>query len=208
MQCFIFLIYMLQIYAVTENNFSILFKTFLTTMKMIVSIITILFWEILIVFSIKTNRRTDDIGKIELQNLITRYDLYDAWRKLNPIKKRYSFQRGNSKSRIDFILCSNGLCSKVFDTNIKHFPFSDYDLVSTKLKLDDIERGPGIWAMNFNTITSELFTKAFNTWWGIWKNEIERFRNIQEWWDVTKTKIKYLTMQISKQLKKVKIKKT
>jgi hypothetical protein len=59
------------------------------------------------------------------------------------------------------------------------------DLVSTKLKLDDIERGPGIWAMNFNTITSELFTKAFNTWWGIWKNEIERFRNIQEWWDVS-----------------------
>ena len=29
------------------------------------------------------NRRTDDIGKIELQNLITRYDLYDAWRKLS-----------------------------------------------------------------------------------------------------------------------------
>jgi hypothetical protein len=26
-----------------------------------------------------------------------------------------------------------------------------------------------------------------------------RFGNIQEWWDVTKTKIKYLTMQISKQ---------
>jgi hypothetical protein len=43
----------------------------------------------------------------------------------------------------------------VFDTNIKHFPFSDHDLVSTKLKLDDIERGPGIWAMNFNTITSQ-----------------------------------------------------
>ena len=105
------------------------------------------------------NRRTDNIGKIELQNLITRYDLYDAWRKLHPNKKRYSFQRGKSKSRIDFILCSNGLCSKVFDTNIKHFPFSDHDLVSTKLKLDDIERGQGIWAMNFNTITSELFTK-------------------------------------------------
>jgi hypothetical protein len=115
---------------------------------------------------------------------------------LTQMKKRYSFQMGKSKSRIDFILCSNGLCSKVFDTNIKHFPFSDHDLVSTKIKLDDIERGPGIWTMNFNTITSELVAKAFNTWWGIWKNEIERFRNIQEWWDVTKT------MQISKQLKK------
>jgi exonuclease III len=98
--------------------------------------ITILFWEILIAFSIKKidrypNRGTDDIGKIELQNPITRYDLYVAWRKLKPNKKRYSFQRGNAKSRIDFILCSNGLCSKVFDTNIKHFPFSDHDLVST-----------------------------------------------------------------------------
>jgi exonuclease III len=81
---------------------------------------------------------------------ITRYDLYDAWRKINPNKKQYSFQRGNSKSRIDFIcidfiLCSNDLCSKVFDTNIKHFPFSDHDLV----KLDDIESGPGIWAFLF-----------------------------------------------------------
>jgi hypothetical protein len=28
----------------------------------------------------------------------------------------------------------------MFNTNIKHFPFSDHDLVSTKLKLDDIER--------------------------------------------------------------------
>ena len=90
----------------------------------------------------------------------------------------------------------------MFDTNIKHFPFSDYDLVSTKIKLDDIERGPEIWTMNFNTMTSELFTKAFNAYWGIWKNEIERFRNIKEWWQVTKTKLKYLTMQISKLLKK------
>ena len=56
--------------------------------------------------------------------------------------------------------------------------------------------------MNFNTKTSELFTKTFNAWWGIWKNEIERFRNIKEWWEVTKTKLKYLTMQISKLLKK------
>ena len=45
------------------------------------------------------------------------------------------------------------------------------------------------WAMNFNTITSELFTKAFNTWWGKWKNEIERFRNIQEWWMLQRLKL-------------------
>ena len=80
--------------------------------------------------------------------------------------------------------------------------------MSAKLKLKDIKKGPGIWAMNSNTITTELFTNAFNSWWCPWKNEIERFRNIQEWWAVTKTKIKYLTMNISKELKNVKVKKT
>jgi hypothetical protein len=43
------------------------------------------------------------------------------------------------------------VCSKVFDTNIKHFPFSDHDLVSTKLKLDDIERGPSLIFMRGDT---------------------------------------------------------
>jgi len=42
------------------------------------------------------------------------------------------------------------------------------------LKLDDIEKGPGIWAMNFNTITSELFINAFNTWWGIYMEQRDR----------------------------------
>ena len=128
---------------------------------------------------------------------------------LTQIKNNILFKEEIQNHVLISFLCSNGLCSKVFDTNIKHFPFSDYDLVSTKIKLDDIERGPEIWTMNFNTMTSELFTKAFNAYWGIWKNEIERFRNIKEWWDVTKTKIKYLTMQISKLLKKkAKTKKT
>ena len=87
------------------------------------------------------------------------------------IKNNILFKGGIQNHVLILFLCSNGLCSKVFDTNTKHFPFSDHGLVSTKLKLDDIERDPGIWTMNFNTIISELFTNAFNTWWGIWKNE-------------------------------------
>jgi hypothetical protein len=54
-------------------------------------------------------------------NLITRYDLYDAWRKLHPNKKRYSFQRGNSKSRIDFI-------KKCFEKNRKIVFYHRIDL--------------------------------------------------------------------------------
>jgi hypothetical protein len=58
-------------------------------------------------------------------------------------------------------LVSNTLLHKPFEHEIKSIRDFDFPLC---------------------TITSELFTKAFNTRWGIWKNEIERFRNIQEWW--------------------------
>ena len=56
--------------------------------------------------------------------------------------------------------------------------------------------------MNLNTIKSETFISAFNTWWPTWKNQINRFETIQEWWEVTKTEIKFLTIDISKQINK------
>jgi hypothetical protein len=46
----------------------------------------------------------------------------------------------------------------VFGTRINHFPFSDHDIIITKLKTEDINRGPGMWIMNLETIKSEQFT--------------------------------------------------
>ena len=131
-----------------------------------------------------------------------RHDLFDKWRNNNPKTKRFSFHRGNAKPRIDYIICSNSLTSKLLDSKINHFPFSDHDICTVKVKIEDIERGPGIWVMNLNTIKSETFISAFNTWWPTWKNQINRFETIQEWWEVTKTKIKILTIDISKQINK------
>ena len=95
------------------------------------------------------------------QSVLHRNDLFDVWRKLNPETKRYTFKRGKSKSRIDYILCSNAVSSKVFGTRINHFPFSDHDIIITKLKTEDINRGPGMWIMNLETIKSEQFRHAF-----------------------------------------------
>ena len=58
---------------------------------------------------------------------------------------------------------------KVYNVGIEHCPFNDHDLVSFKLKLDEIQRGPGIWIMNINTIKSEEFKKASTIWWETWK---------------------------------------
>jgi hypothetical protein len=49
----------------------------------------------------------------------------------------------------------------VFGTQINHFPVSDHDIIITKLKTEDINRGPGMWIMNLETIKSEQFRHAF-----------------------------------------------
>ena len=51
--------------------------------------------------------------------------------------------------------------------------------------------------MNLNTMKSETFISAFNTWWPKWKNQINRFETIQELWKATKTKITFLAIDIS-----------
>ena len=145
---------------------------------------------------------SDDVGLKEFQNMLIRNDLCDTWRNQHPELKKYTFKRGNSKSRIDYILASNNLSSKLYDSQINHFPFSDHDIVSCKLKIDEIERGPGIWIMNFNTIQSDQFKNAFILCWDKWRGEKDNFPNILDWWDTIKMRIKSLTMEVSSNLNK------
>ena len=81
------------------------------------------------------NRTTDDVGTSQIKAIMNSHNLCDAWRILNPDTRRYTFQRNNSKSRIDYMLVNNGLLSKMSNVNIVHFPFSDHDLISSKIKL-------------------------------------------------------------------------
>ena len=49
----------------------------------------------------------DDVGTHEFREFIEKYDLFDIWRARNLNNKRYTFQRGNSQSRIDFIFITD-----------------------------------------------------------------------------------------------------
>ena len=154
----------------------------------------------------------DDVGLTELTSIIENNYLCDVWRKLNLEKKRYTFKRNHSKSRIDFVLVSNNLLSNLSNVKIIHFPFSDHDIVCTKIKMNEIERGPGVWVINENTIKSDIFKKAFNTFWTNNVSKINLYHNMKESWDITKYKLKALCIEISSKLntskKKLKIMET
>ena len=54
--------------------------------------------------------------------------------------------------------------------------------------------------LNLETIKSEQFRHAFKIWWDNWKIEKNKYSDIREWWDLTKNKIKLLTMEINRSL--------
>jgi hypothetical protein len=45
----------------------------------------------------------------------------------------------------------------VLGTRTNHFPFSDHDIIITKLKTEGINRGPGMWIMNLERSVEKSF---------------------------------------------------
>ena len=68
-------------------------------------------------------------SNLEFIEMMKQFILDDIFRKQFQTKQSFTFSRGLSKSRIDFILISSLLDGSIKDTSIIHFPFSDHDAV-------------------------------------------------------------------------------
>ena len=84
-----------------------------------------------------------DQGSSELVNMMFNFNLEDIFRKRNETKQSFTFSRGHSKSRIDYVLTSCLLDSSINKTHIIHFPYSDHDAVSIDIDMVKSKRGPG-----------------------------------------------------------------
>jgi hypothetical protein len=76
-------------------------------------------------------------------------------------KRKYTFLRGKSKSRIDLTLVGSDTANKVISRKIDNCSFRDHDLNIIKLKTNDIEMRSGSWIMNLNTIKSDYLKQCF-----------------------------------------------
>ena len=77
--------------------------------------------------------------------------------------------RVNSHSCINFIFISSELNLASQKIKIIHFPFSDHDDVIMTFKVNEPERGSGLWKMNYTVIQSDLFKHIFESFWNKWK---------------------------------------
>ena len=124
----------------------------------------------------------DDVWTLEFREFIEKYDLLDIWRARNLNNKRYTFQRGNSQSRIDFIFITDEYNYLTENAKKKIFLFSDHDGVSLSLKFTEPEPGAGTYKMNNSVLKSELFQGTLASFWSDWRLKKEDCKNKLEWW--------------------------
>ena len=152
----------------------------------------------------RKNNRVPDEGTKELLDLLTDCGLEDIWRRRCPNTKRYTYFKANSltASRIDYWLVSKSLDPMITNTKILQAVRSDHSAIQLTVKTNNQERGPGYWKLSNGILKTETFDNTFKAFWQGWKNEIDNFTSPKEWWELTKMKIKNLSMQVAKEMSK------
>ena len=144
----------------------------------------------------------NDQSSKTIENMMHRHDLEDVWRRRNPNKVEFTWKHQGKKqaSRIDYWLIPRSLDNSITSSAIIDCPFSDHNAVSISIKTSDTKRGKGYWKMNYHVITSELFKEKFQKFWNDWKETTTLYEDIRTWWDLTKIKIKQLSIWCSKEI--------
>lgn len=84
--------------------------------------------------------------------------LVDAWREMHPSQRRYTWHgRINFASRIDFILISSCLLSRIVKTDIIATTISDHSALFLEIDLVDEKRGKGFWKFNESFLKNNEF---------------------------------------------------
>ena len=143
----------------------------------------------------------NDEGRPDLKKLMYDKNLEDVWRRRNPGIKKYSWSRGEKRSRLDYWLVSKSLDSSIINIDFIPCVYSDHDMIVLKAQYSDTERGPGTWKMNSSVIQSDLFKRCFIDLWSSWREKKSNFSDLGLWWDLGKNKIKELTIWVSTKLK-------
>lgn len=96
-----------------------------------------------------------------LQDILTRFDLIDAWRHFNPSACDYTFfsLRFHSYSRIDFVLESSSVLHNVTHADIGIRLWSDHAPVLCRLKVGAVQQKDRHWVLNKSILLKEHYVQ-------------------------------------------------
>ena len=67
------------------------------------------------------------------------------------------------------------------------------------------ERGPGIWMFNASLINDKQYVSLVESFWASCLKTKNNFKTTSEWWDLTKKRVKDLTIEYTRSKRKHKI---
>ena len=128
-----------------------------------------------------------------LQNLMSTFDLSDAWRVAHPQSSEFTWHRANGSqaSRLDMIWLPQEFLSFIRSIDILPFFRSDHCYVFMEIEIPPpTPRGPGVWKFNSSHLKDEEFRNSIIEFWDNWRMQQSRFSSLASWWDAGKARIK------------------
>ena len=153
----------------------------------------------------------DDVSAKALIKLTTELNLIDVWRKFHPDKKQFTWRQIDSNNenrniavRLDKWYVSPILIGNIDKCYIVPCTLSDHLPVMLKLRsLKNIKRGKGTWKFNNSLLDCEYFCKKISDFWLGWQILKPAGKDILEWWEAGKSKVKEIAIETSKQKAKI-----
>ena len=117
-----------------------------------------------------------------LYNNFKGLNLKDIWNVKNkPIE--FTYVRNNYGSRLDRFYLKD-FANYVRDVHVRHIAFSDHSSINIELQLPNIPKvGNYYWKLNVSLLNNERIKQLFSIEWNRLKFVINRYSNINEWWE-------------------------
>ena len=133
-----------------------------------------------------------------LSELVNFCKLRDIHRDFLGKKKSFTWKNTQgSASRIDRFYFSSFLSASTINVNVIACPLSDHDSVFCRVCFKDKHTKASYWKMNCNLLQDSEFFKIISNFWCEWQKEKYLYKDLHQWWDLGKIKIKQLSQQYS-----------
>ena len=144
------------------------------------------------------------LANTKIENLKEELHLCDAWRMLNPEKKRYSWYRAINKpsfkvqaSRLDYAIVSNNLGARIHDSFYLNGLQSDHSAFFLGIELSHVQRGTGYWKFNTTYLHNPEFIQVVNQYIQEAKVDLAHLSACDKW-EVFKDRMQRKCKEISR----------
>lgn len=124
----------------------------------------------------------------QIQAILEEYNLTDIWKVKHPTSKKGTFHRNKYSARLDYIFAPEFLVPSVTSISIHPEPLSDHCIVSVKIDVSSVARGPGFWRFDNALLSDEAFVQEMRNI--IAEALEENLENPNTAWEWTKYKVR------------------